>query len=89
MQIEEQEQAKGEMPENIVDLVATKTTKQCFGIGMAVSAACSPWSGPAGWYGWGYGAPAWGWGAYLRRRFGELLRPLGQCGILRNKGGLG
>jgi hypothetical protein len=35
-----------------------------FGIGMAVGAACSPWWGPAGWYGWGAAAPAWGWGAY-------------------------
>ena len=35
-----------------------------FGIGMAVGAACSPWWGPTGWYGWGAAAPAWGWGAY-------------------------
>ena len=35
-----------------------------FGLGMAVGAACSPWWGPVGWYGWGAVAPAWGWGAY-------------------------
>src|SRR5580704_2179233 len=35
-----------------------------FGLGMAVGAACSPWWGPVGWYGWGPVAPAWGWGAY-------------------------
>ena len=35
-----------------------------FGIGMAVGSACSPWWGPAGWYGWGMAAPAWGWGYY-------------------------
>jgi hypothetical protein len=33
-----------------------------FGIGMAIGTACSPWWGPSGWYGWGMGAPAWGWG---------------------------
>ena len=35
-----------------------------FGIGMAVGAACSPWWGPVGAWGWGYAAPAWGWGGY-------------------------
>ena len=35
-----------------------------FGIGMAVGAACSPWWGPVGWYGWGPAVPAWGWGYY-------------------------
>jgi hypothetical protein len=35
-----------------------------FGIGMAVGAACGPWWGPVGGWGWGYAAPAWGWGGY-------------------------
>jgi hypothetical protein len=35
-----------------------------FGMGMAIGAACSPWWGPVGYYGWGMAAPAWGWGAY-------------------------
>jgi hypothetical protein len=35
-----------------------------FGAGMAIGAACSPWWGPVGYYGWGMAAPAWGWGAY-------------------------
>ena len=35
-----------------------------FGMGMAVGAYCSPWWGPVGYWGWGYAAPAWGWGGY-------------------------
>ena len=35
-----------------------------FGVGMAVGAYCSPWWGPVGYWGWGYAAPAWGWGGY-------------------------
>jgi hypothetical protein len=35
-----------------------------FGVGMAVGAACGPWWGPVGGWGWGYAAPAWGWGGY-------------------------
>jgi hypothetical protein len=35
-----------------------------FGMGMAYGSWCSPWWGPVGYWGWGYGAPAWGWGGY-------------------------
>jgi hypothetical protein len=35
-----------------------------FGLGMAVGAACSPWWGPVGAWGWGAAVPAWGWGSY-------------------------
>ena len=34
------------------------------GMGMAMGAYCSPWWGPVGYWGWGYAAPAWGWGGY-------------------------
>lgn len=35
-----------------------------FGMGMAIGSWCSPWWGPVGYWGWGYGAPAWGWGGW-------------------------
>ncbi len=35
-----------------------------FGLGMAIGSACGPWWGPVGGWGWGYAAPAWGWGGY-------------------------
>lgn len=35
-----------------------------FGLGMAVGAACGPWWGPVGAWGWGTAVPAWGWGGY-------------------------
>lgn len=35
-----------------------------FGLGMAMGSACGPWWGPVGGWGWGYAAPAWGWGGY-------------------------
>jgi hypothetical protein len=35
-----------------------------FGVGMAIGAECGPWWGPVGGWGWGYAAPAWGWGGY-------------------------
>jgi len=35
-----------------------------FGIGMAVGSECGPYWGPVGAWGWGYAAPAWGWGGY-------------------------
>ena len=35
-----------------------------FGMGMAYGSWCSPWWGPVGYWGWGYGAPAWGWAGY-------------------------
>jgi hypothetical protein len=35
-----------------------------FGMGMAVGSWCSPWWGPVGYWGWGWGAPAWGWGGW-------------------------
>jgi hypothetical protein len=35
-----------------------------FGMGMAIGSWCSPWWGPVGYWGWGWGAPAWGWGGW-------------------------
>jgi len=35
-----------------------------FGMGMAIGSWCSPWWGPVGYWGWGWGAPAWGWAGW-------------------------
>ncbi len=35
-----------------------------FGLGLALGSACGPYWGPVGGWGWGYAAPAWGWGGY-------------------------